>query len=265
MSERLQTYNGREVAGLIPAGGYARRISPLPCSKEIYPVGFRRAENGEQRPKVSAHYLLDRMRQGGITRTYVILRNGKWDIPAYLGDGALANMHLAYLMKERSFGVPDTLDQAYPFVDGKLVALGLSDVLFAPKDAFAQLLDRQASSEADVVLGVFPAQQPSKEDMVALRSGRWVERIMVKPAETELEFTWMLAVWTPRFMQFMHEHLSLFRKTSSNGDSGELYLGDVFNAAIEQGQKIDAVVFREGTYLDIGTPENLVERVGQLE
>ncbi|MEO1560926.1 MAG: dTDP-glucose pyrophosphorylase, partial [Cyanobacteria bacterium J06632_19] len=29
------------VIGLIPAGGKATRISPLPLSKELYPVGFR--------------------------------------------------------------------------------------------------------------------------------------------------------------------------------------------------------------------------------
>jgi glucose-1-phosphate thymidylyltransferase len=31
----------REIIGLIPAGGVAERLSPLPCSKEIYPIGFK--------------------------------------------------------------------------------------------------------------------------------------------------------------------------------------------------------------------------------
>jgi len=29
-----------EVVGIIPASGRATRIAPLPCSKELYPVGF---------------------------------------------------------------------------------------------------------------------------------------------------------------------------------------------------------------------------------
>jgi glucose-1-phosphate thymidylyltransferase len=46
----------------------------------------------------------------------VILREGKWDIPAYFNDGtALLDMHLAYLMMRQPFGSPFTLDQAYPF------------------------------------------------------------------------------------------------------------------------------------------------------
>jgi glucose-1-phosphate thymidylyltransferase len=46
----------REVVGLIPAGGHAKRIAPLPCSKELYPVGFRAVDDGRSlRPKVVCH------------------------------------------------------------------------------------------------------------------------------------------------------------------------------------------------------------------
>ena len=100
------TKNDKEVIGLIPAGGQATRITPLPCSKELYPIGFRQVdEDGGLRPKVVCHYLLEKMRLAGATKAYVILGNGKWDIPAYLGDGTLFNMHLAYLIISQSQGV----------------------------------------------------------------------------------------------------------------------------------------------------------------
>lgn len=38
------------------------------------------------------------MHAAGITEAYIVLREGKWDIPAYLCDGAMVGMHLAYLM-----------------------------------------------------------------------------------------------------------------------------------------------------------------------
>ena len=76
--------------GLVPAGGKGKRISPLPCSKELYPVGFHDAhEDLGLRPKVVSHYLLEKMRLANITKTYIILRKGKWDIPAYFGDGKI--------------------------------------------------------------------------------------------------------------------------------------------------------------------------------
>ena len=72
----------REVIGLLPAGGEAKRIAPLPCSKELFPIGFRPVgEQGELRPKVACHYLLEKMSLAGIGKVYIILRKGKWDIP----------------------------------------------------------------------------------------------------------------------------------------------------------------------------------------
>ncbi|MGH7410208.1 MAG: dTDP-glucose pyrophosphorylase, partial [Candidatus Methylomirabilis sp.] len=64
----------RDVIGLLPAGGEARRLAPLPCSKELYPLGFRSVDEGRSlRPKVACHYLLEKMRAAGITRAYIVL------------------------------------------------------------------------------------------------------------------------------------------------------------------------------------------------
>src|SRR6266852_4220551 len=155
----------REVVGLLPAGGQATRIAPLPCSKELYPIGFRHVDGGRSvRPKVVCHYLLEKMRLAGISKTYIVLREGKWDIPAYLGDGTMLDMHLAYLLIRQSPGVLYTLDQAYPFVQDALVAFGFPDIIFRSDDAFLRLLARQTATKADLVLGLFPAGQPQKWD-----------------------------------------------------------------------------------------------------
>jgi glucose-1-phosphate thymidylyltransferase len=142
--------------GLIPAGD-GSRIAPIPCSKELYPVGFGRADNNESvRPKVVSHYLLEKMRVANITKAFIILREGKWDIPTYFRDGKVLDMNLAYLMMDLPFGVPYTLDQAYPFVKDNLVALGFPDILFRPDDAYMKLLSKQEESGADIV-GLFPS------------------------------------------------------------------------------------------------------------
>ncbi len=41
-------------------------------------------------------------------------------------------------------------------------------------------------------------------------------------------------------------------------------IGDVIQAAITQGFHVQAEVFADGTYLDIGTPNDLVRAVQQL-
>ena len=87
----------RDIVGLVPAGGRAERIAPLPCSKELFPIGFQMMKgNAQSRPKVVCQYLLEKFQLAGITQAYLVLRKGKWDIPAYFGHGELVNMHLGY-------------------------------------------------------------------------------------------------------------------------------------------------------------------------
>ncbi len=118
MDYKLSKEKHKEVIGLLPAGGTASRIAPLPCSKELYPIGFNNTsgEDTNLRPKAICLYLLEKMRLAGIIKVFIVLRKGKWDILAYLGDGAMLNMNFAYLIMGLPFGVPYTIDQAYPFV-----------------------------------------------------------------------------------------------------------------------------------------------------
>lgn len=253
----------------MPAGGRASRIAPIPCSKELFPVGFRSVdEDRSLRPKVICHYLLERMRLASVTKVFIILRQGKWDIPAYLGDGSMLGMQLAYLMIDMSDGVPYTIDQAYHFIQDSLVAFGFPDIIFQPDDAFEQLLTKQAATDADIVLGLFPAHQPEKMDMVDLYEDGRIRQVIIKPSQTNLHYTWIIAVWTPVFMQFMHEYLtSLKNKKGRIGlnkevsKKKELYVGDVIQAAIQDDLYVEVVVFPNGKYFDIGTPGDLQRAV----
>jgi len=249
-----------EVIGLIPAAGKATRLSPLPCSKELFPIGFKASSRGHNLiPKVVCHYLLEKMRLAGITNAYIVIREGKWDIPAYFGDGSILDMHLAYLMMGLPFGVPYTLNQAYPFVQDAIIALGFPDILFEADDAFDQLLAYQAAREIDVILGLFPCKQSRKADMVVLGDEGRVERVVIKPRETNLRFSWAVAVWTPVFSRFMHEYLSALEEKAAR--QPELFVGDVFNAAIQEGLRVEGVLVSDKPFLDIGTGDELLEAV----
>jgi glucose-1-phosphate thymidylyltransferase len=257
-------YDDLEVIGLLPAGGQATRISPLPGSKELYPIGFRYLEDGSPRPKVVCHYLLEKMRRAGIRKAYFVLRSGKWDIPAYFGDGLLLDMHLGYLMMRLPFGVPYTLDQAYPFVNHAVIALGFPDILFQPEDAFKRLLTRLFRSKSDVVVGVWPLEHSEKGGMVDFDSAGNVHQIVEKPAQTDAHYSWCTAVWTPVFTDFMHQHLVAITANPVHKNlvqQTEVPMGKVIQAAIDNGLRVEAEVFDGDPYLDIGTPEDLVQAV----
>jgi glucose-1-phosphate thymidylyltransferase len=245
----------QEVFGLVPAAGQAKRLAPLPCSKELFPIGLRFVDGERRRPKVACHYLLEKMHAAGIDKTYIVLTADKWDIPAYLGDGGMLEMHIAYLMVRESAGVPYTLDQAYPFVRKAIVAFGFPDILFQGSAAFRQLLCHQPMSGADILLGLFPADRPEKMDMVDLRENGRVTAIVIQPPQTQLKYSWDLAVWTPVFTQFLHEYLANHRSSASV--EAELSVGHVIQAAIGAGLHVEGLPLSEEPYFDIGTPEGL--------
>jgi glucose-1-phosphate thymidylyltransferase len=217
------------------------------------------------------------MRRAGITQSYLILRSGKWDIPAYFGDGTQVKMHLGYLLMGVPYGVPYTLDQAFPFVQHSLVALGFPDILLQPDDLYERLIARQRrtpvdgtpvdGTPADVVLGLFPCDRPEKAGMVDFDETGKVHRIIEKPSKTNLRFMWGAAVWNPVFTRFLNQYLVAeeckFNSQDSCKSRPEIPIGDVIQAAIAAGLRVEAEPFDQGTYLDIGTPDDLVKAVWQ--
>lgn len=243
------------VVGLVPAAGQATRIAPLPCSKELYPLGFQRIDGAaEPRPRPVCTYLLEAMRLAGAERVYVILRRGKWDIPAYLEDGHRVGLPIAYLLMRRPFGVPYTLDQAYAFLRDERVVFGFPDIVFQPADALRRLLDRQTATAADVVLGLFPRPPGSQIDAVVAGSGGRVQAIQVAAVEPAPALTWILAAWTPAFTSFLHAAVA-----DERGPAAEIPLGAIFQQALGAGLHVEGVAFADARFLDIGTPAGLVQ------
>jgi glucose-1-phosphate thymidylyltransferase len=218
---------------------------------------------------VVSHYLMDKMRVAGARKAFVVLRRGKWDIPQYYGDGSRVGVRLCYLMQGLPYGVPFTLDQAHPFLGDSTVIMGYPDILFDPQDAFVRLLSRISNAASDVVLGLFSTCEPWKAHMVSVDEADRVRQIIIKPQESDLTQTWICAAWTPAFGDFMHEYLAgLVRDMRDLGAEspeamgGEVTVSDVLQAAIGSGLCVEGLRFSDGSYLDIGTPENLRSVVG---
>jgi glucose-1-phosphate thymidylyltransferase len=249
----------REIVGVIPAAGTATRIAPLPCSKELYPIGFRSAEDGRGvRPKPIGQYLLEHLRRGGAKRTYIVIRKGKWDIPEYFGDGGALDLAIGYLIMNLPHGAPYTADQAYPFVRDATVVFGFPDILIEPEDAYPRIVAHLEATHADVVLGLFPTDQPHLADPIAFDDEGRIREILVKPAYSDLRFTWAIAAWAPSFTEFLHEHLAML-EASGPAARAELYMGHVMMAALTAGLRVEGLHLPGAHHFDIGVPENLVQ------
>lgn len=238
------------LVGVMPAAGRARRLGAIPCSKEILPVAGTAPRPGVVR--VACHWLLELMAGADVERCYVVVDPRKADIPAFLGDGAEVGVDLAYLTTRDSPDVPTTIDRARRYARDCRVAVGFPDIALEPADALARVARRHASGDADVVLGLLPAADPTLVDMVEVDAAQHVRTIVPKPSATSLEWTWLLAVWGPAFTDFLHG-----RVAERPGSATEVFVGDVLQAAVDQGLRVDAELIPDGRYRDIGTPSHL--------
>ena len=115
--------SSNELVGVVPAAGRATRLGRLPCSKEVLPIAWETDPAGRSRALVACEPLLRQMRLAGAMRAFVVVGNGKWDIPAFLGDGDGVGLDLAYLVIADSPSMVHTVARACP-------RLGTATVLF---------------------------------------------------------------------------------------------------------------------------------------
>lgn len=246
-----------DLVGIIPAAGYATRLHPIPCSKEVLPIGIEQwGDKPYKRPKVAIQYVLESMRAANITKTYIVIRDYKWDIPAFLGDGKMMNMDIAYLMMGLPYGAPFSVNQAYPFIASSIVALGYPDIIFQPQTVYKTMIEKLDNENADVVLGLFPATNPRKMDMIEFDQNDKITRFVIKPQKTKLQYTYINAVWTPVFSKYINEYLNIKCQDIDTEKGIEYYIGDIFQAYINDGNDIEYSVINGGSYIDIGTVED---------
>ena len=267
-SSKADIENQPEIVGLIPAAGRATRLAPLPCSKELLPVGFQSAAEGaDRKPKPVSQYLLDRMKLAGARKVFFIARQGKWDIADYYGDGSRLGLQLAYLHVGAPWGPPFTLTQATPFIGDATVVFGFPDILIDPPDSFGPLLERMRHTDADVVLGLFHCRSHEPGDVILAGGDGRVTSLQTKeerPQRPDHFTCWMFAVWRASFTRFMTEHCRQLAvqaqatvARSPNAKAPEWPVGAVIAAAIREGLHVNSVFFESGRFLDVGTPEGI--------
>jgi glucose-1-phosphate thymidylyltransferase len=241
------------IIGLIPACGKAERLSPLPCSKEIFPIGLQASEySGKVFPKVMSDHLLEYYQEAGVHNVYFIIRSDKQDIPKYFAQRKDIELDIRFLEMDHSPGAPFTLDSAFPIVKNHITALGYPDILIKPSNAYKAVLQKLLNADIDIALGLFPIERKYSWDMVEIKEGA-IKKIVIKSPDTKLDFGWTIAIWKPAFASFMHEYLKKLPLPLSS----EIYVGHVIQAAIDDGMKTGYVLFDKGACIDLGKPEDL--------
>ena len=243
--------------GLIPAAGIASRLGRLPFSKELLPVRTSNSGTAAGAVQCAIENAVNVLVRNDISRQFVILRPGKWDIPAYLASGSRLHADIAYLLADASPSVPVSLDAAYSFVRTSEVVLVFPDIVFRPVNAIEETIALRLAREAHVALALVPSTRGDKVDIVSVADSAEVLEIRAKPGQGVKGWTWVAAVWDATFTQFLHDFLAGSAAGQTDPEQGELYVADVLNAAIRAGLSVCAARFADGDAIDVGTPDAL--------
>jgi glucose-1-phosphate thymidylyltransferase len=190
----------------------------------------------------------------GAQQQHIVISPGKRDIPDYLGDGSQLGAGICYTTVADSPSVPHSLDAAYDKVAARDVILVFPDILFEPRVEIAAILSSRQQSGADVVLALVPSTRGDKVDMVSADADGIVSRVTPKPGAGRSGWMWVAAAWSPAFSAFLHSYIS--DPAQGTPTEREIYVGDVFNAAIASGLQIRAVKAAHGRAIDIGTADD---------
>jgi glucose-1-phosphate thymidylyltransferase len=217
------------VIGIVPAAGYATRLGPLPCSKELLEI------DGE--PVVEC--LVRRLEAGGCAEIRVVTRPEKQDVRRYAERRGLRVVlgHPPHLGASVAAGLAGVGADA-------LVALGYPDTLWEPLDGFARLREG-IGDQTDVVLGLFDTPDAFRSGVVLLDERGAVTGILDKPASPPSTLIWGCLVARARALAGVgevEEPGDALRGSIAAGRVGARYLSD--------------------RWLDIGVPSALARARG---
>jgi dTDP-glucose pyrophosphorylase len=239
-----------QVIGLIPAAGKGVRLG-LPYPKELYPI----IRDNHYKP--IAQYVLDNLTAAGLSHVVFVINETKHQLLGFFGNGHRFGCQISYVVQEQnsargestSPGLAHALDSAYHLTQGKVVFFGMADTIMQPRDVFARAWAATAP-EDDVVLVLFPTERPEKFGMVRLDHDDRVLEIVDKPRKTDLTEMWGCILWRPRFTEHLRDCVA---------QQGISDFAQIMNSAIAAGYRFRGVHIFDGTYIDLGTYEEIME------
>jgi glucose-1-phosphate thymidylyltransferase len=239
-----------ELIGLIPAAGKGVRLG-LPYPKELYPV-IR-----DNRYKPVAQFVLDNLTLAGLKHVVFVVNETKHQLMGYFGSGQRFGCQISYVVQETaqgtdqstSPGLAHALDSAYHLTRGKTVCFGMADTIMQPVDLFRCALDASEPTD-DVILILFPTKRPEKFGMVRTDGDGRVLEVVDKPKETDLTNMWGCIIWRSRFTDYLHQRVT---------QDGTSDFARIMNDAMGAGMNFRGVLMAQGSYLDLGTYDEILE------
>ena len=229
--------------GIILAGGSGTRLSPLTdvISKQLLPV--------YNKPMI--YYPLSTLMLAGIRE--ILLISTPRDLPmfkALLGDGSQFGISLSYEMQNKPNGIAEALIIGEEFISGDKCALILGDNLLYGPGLGRDLINQVGSTGATIL--VHHVSNPKDFGVIEFDSNERPIKIVEKPISTKSN-------WAIPGLYFYDESASKRARELKPSVRGEREISDL-NADYLNNGELTVIKMPRGTaWLDLGTPESLLE------
>lgn len=230
------------VRGLLVAGGTGSRLRPFTnyTHKTLLPLF--------NRPVID--YALKTMREAGITEITIIANEHIGQIAKHLGPGEKGEK-IHYVVEDEAKGVANALRLARPYLEGSRIMLYFSDNITTWNFSDDVGKFQKSESAPGAVLLAREVEDPGAFGVCRMDEEGDVIDIVEKPENPPSNLAiGGIYLFDERFWEYLDSE-------TTDGDGG-FSISSITRRYVKQG---DAVIrnFGEGTWVDCGTPENLMK------
>ena len=225
------------LTAVVLAGGEGTRLRPLTndLPKPVLPVANR----------PFFEYMLDHLREAGVTRVIMALGYRAEPLIESFGDGRAYGLRIDYEVEQAPLGTSGAVRALLPELRETFLVLN-GDCLTSVD--VAAMVEQHVERREYATLAVHSVDDPSRYGVVVLDGIGYVNRFLEKPkgprfpAHTVNSGVYVLE---PEMFNFIGDGFSMFEK-------------DLFPAALMSGVEIGSFPW-EGYFMDMGTPESFLQ------
>ena len=229
--------------GLIPAAGMGTRLEPITLAipKELLMVG----------DKAVIEYVIDAMKQVGITEITIVVGWRKHAILDYLGSGKRLGVKFTYVVQDKRDGLGKAVFAGEHTIGKEPFLVVLGDDFFYPKTFLKDILTFHNEVNADATIGVAKVGDPARHGMIKPGENNKIIDIVEKPSvDNAPSKLGCIGIYI-----FNSDIFDAVKKTKP-GYNNEIQLTDAIKILIEEGKEVFYKEI-EGKHIDVGTLEDL--------
>ena len=230
--------------GIILAGGAGTRLYPMTShvSKQLLPVF----------DKPMVYYPLTTLMLANIRE--ILLISDPANLPAFkklLGTGEDFGIKLSYAEQPRPRGIAESFIIAEDFIGGDDITLILGDNIFYSQ-GLRHLLNNASARKDGATIFCYTVKNPSDYGVASFDKKGRVTKLQEKPKEPSSNFA-------VTGLYFYDNQVTTFARKLKPSQRGELEITDLNNLYLEQ-NSLEVLTLSRGTaWLDMGTPEHLLD------